>query len=150
MAGSAARSRHDARGTPSEARPARRSRRERAPVWGPAYITRQIPTYELVSEEGLALIEAQADRILKEIGIEFRGDEEALRLFKEAGAEVAGPRVRFEPGQVRALCSTAPRSFTQAARNPQRSVVIGGGNTVFSPAYGAPFVRDLEGGRRYG
>ena len=154
MAASVARSRREARGTPSEARadrrPARRARRTRAPVSGPAYITRRIPTYELVSEEGLALIEAHAERILKEIGIEFRGDEEALRLFKEAGAEVKGPRVRFEPGQIRALCGTAPRSFTQVARNPERSVEIGGGNTVFSPAYGAPFVRDLEGGRRYG
>ena len=27
---------------------------------------------------------------------------------------------------------------------------IGGDATVFSPAYGSPFVRDLEGGRRYG
>ncbi|MDJ0945944.1 MAG: trimethylamine methyltransferase family protein [Kiloniellales bacterium] len=151
MAASAARRRREVTENPSPARRAgRRARRERAPVTGPAYITRRIPTYELVSEEGLALIEAQAERILKEIGIEFRGDEEALRLFKAAGAEVSGPRVRFEPGQVRALCSTAPRQFTQVARNPARSVVIGGDHTVFSPAYGAPFVRDLEGGRRYG
>ena len=26
---------------------------------------------------------------------------------------------------------------------------IGGPNTVFAPVYGPPFVRDLEGGRRY-
>jgi trimethylamine--corrinoid protein Co-methyltransferase len=29
-------------------------------------------------------------------------------------------------------------------------VVIGGQNQVFAPVYGSPFVRDLEGGRRYG
>ena len=30
------------------------------------------------------------------------------------------------------------------------SVRIGGNNQVFAPIYGAPFVRDLKGGRRYG
>ncbi len=44
---------------------------------------------------------------------------------------------------------TAPREFTQHARNPARSVVIGGQNTVFAPAYGSPFVRNLDEGRRY-
>jgi trimethylamine--corrinoid protein Co-methyltransferase len=58
--------------------------------------------------------------------------------------------VSFDAGHVRALCSTAPEVFTQHARNPKRSVEIGGKSTVFSPAYGSPFVSDLEGGRRYG
>ena len=44
----------------------------------------------------------------------------------------------------------APRQFTQLARNPERSVEIGGSNQVFAAVYGPPFVRDLEGGRRYG
>jgi len=103
-----------------------------------------------LSEESLDLIERHADRILGEVGIEFRGDAEALRLFKDAGADVTGERVRFQPGQVRALCASAPRQFTQHARNPARNVEIGGDHTVFSPAYGSPFVRDLAGGRRYG
>jgi trimethylamine--corrinoid protein Co-methyltransferase len=50
---------------------------------------------------------------------------------------------------VRSLIATAPREFTQYARNPANNVVIGGKNTVFAPVYGPPFVRDLEGGRRY-
>jgi trimethylamine--corrinoid protein Co-methyltransferase len=37
----------------------------------------------------------------------------------------------------------------QHARNPARSVLIGGNNTVFAPAYGSPFVRSLDEGRRY-
>ncbi|MGI9462320.1 MAG: trimethylamine methyltransferase family protein, partial [Aestuariivirgaceae bacterium] len=48
------------------------------------------------------------------------------------------------------LCRTAPSQFTQLARNQERTVHIGGGNQVFAPVYGPPFVRDLEGGRRYG
>ena len=44
---------------------------------------------------------------------------------------------------------TAPSTFTWHARNPERNVQIGGKATVFAPVYGPPFVRDLEGQRRY-
>ncbi|HZT21154.1 MAG TPA: trimethylamine methyltransferase family protein, partial [Dongiaceae bacterium] len=114
-------------------------------------IRRAIPTYELMSEEGLQRIETAVDTLLKEVGLEFRGDERALALWREAGADVAGERVRFEPGLVRAIIrKTAPSSFIHHARNPARSVAVGGDSLVFSPAYGSPFVHDLEGGRRYG
>lgn len=113
------------------------------------YIKRQVPYYEVLGEEGLALIEANADTVLEEIGIEFRDDPEALAMWKEAGADVRGQRVHFPKGLPRALLKTAPSVFTQHARNPERSVQIGGGATVFAPVYGPPFVRDLQGNRRY-
>lgn len=112
-------------------------------------ILRKIPTCEIMDEEGLALIEANADTILQEIGIEFREDPEALQMWRDAGADVQGERVRFPKGLCRKLIETAPREFTQHARNPERSVQIGGNTTVFAPVYGPPFVRDLDGGRRY-
>ena len=87
--------------------------------------------------------------MLEEIGIDFRDDAEALAMWKEAGADVKGERVRFPKGLVRSLLKTAPREFTQHARNPERNVEIGGNNTVFAPVYGPPFVRDLDEGRRY-
>ena len=37
----------------------------------------------------------------------------------------------------------------QHARNPERSVTIGGKGLVLAPVYGPPFVRDLDKGRRY-
>jgi trimethylamine--corrinoid protein Co-methyltransferase len=95
------------------------------------------------------LIEANAELILEEIGIEFREDAEALAMWKEAGADVRGERVRFPRGLCRQLIGTAPREFRQLARNPERSVMIGGKTTVFAPVYGPPFVRDLDRGRRY-
>jgi trimethylamine--corrinoid protein Co-methyltransferase len=114
------------------------------------YITRKIPYYEVLGEEGLSLMEQNADTILEEIGIDFRDDPEALELWKAAGADVKGERVHFPRGMCRSLIQkTAPRQFTQHARNPARSVVIGGQNTVFAPAYGSPFVRNLDEGRRY-
>ena len=115
----------------------------------PAFIRRQIPTYELLGEDGLVMIEAAADQILDEVGMEIHSDPEALEMFRAAGARVDGESVRFDPGLVRALCSTAPREFTQHARNPAHNVQIGGDHVVFAPAYGSPFVYDTDGGRRY-
>ncbi len=117
---------------------------------GPAFIRRDIAPYDLLHDDGLALIESKADQLLGTIGIEFHDDPEALRLFRAAGASVEGTTVRFQPGQVRALCGSAPKMFTQHARNAERSVQIGGDHVVLAPTYGSPFVRDLAGGRRYG
>ncbi|MGI9310342.1 MAG: trimethylamine methyltransferase family protein [bacterium] len=115
----------------------------------PAYITRAIPDYELLGEEGLALIERNADSILQEVGIDFHY-EPAIRLFREAGADLDGMRVRFPAGMCRSIIrNSAPAMFEQKARNPARSVMIGGKHTVFAPVYGPPFVRDLDRGRRY-
>lgn len=113
------------------------------------YIKRKLKPFEVLDEEGLALIEANTDTVLEEIGIEFRDDAEALDLWREAGADVRGERVHFPKGLCRELIKTAPSVFTQHARNPERSVQIGGDATVFVPVYGPPFVRDLDGERRY-
>lgn len=114
------------------------------------FITRQIPPYNLLGEESLDRIERHADAILQEFGVEIRGDEESLALFEQAGASRDGERLRFAPGLIRELLRTAPAEFTHHARNPSRSVQIGGAHVALAPAYGPPFVRDLEGGRRYG
>ena len=128
-----------------------RERRDpKAKVYGPAYITRAIPTYDVMGEENLQKIEATAERILCEIGIDVRDDDAALDLFRKAGASVDGLRVRLQPGQVHEILKTAPSSFVQHARNPAHNVLIGGKSVVFSPAYGSPFVMDLDKGRRYG
>jgi trimethylamine--corrinoid protein Co-methyltransferase len=131
-------------------RDAKREARMRRSTTIIPYITRKIPCYEVLSEEGLALLEHNADTILQEIGIDFREDPEALRLWKDAGADVTGERVRFPRGMCRSIVQkSAPREFTQYARNPARNVVIGGNRTVFAPAYGSPFIRNIDEGRRY-
>ena len=117
---------------------------------GRPYILRNIPTYDVLSEENLLRIEAAADRVLAETGIEFRDDPVALEHWKRAGAKVDGVLVRFEPGMLREILKSAPATFTQHARNPLNSVEIGGKSVVFAPAYGSPFVMDLDRGRRFG
>jgi trimethylamine--corrinoid protein Co-methyltransferase len=114
------------------------------------YLTRRLPPYEVLSEEGLETIEANAEIILEETGINFNGDAEALAIWKDAGAAIDGQRVRFPRGLCRSLIQrSAPTEFVQHARNPARSVRIGGPHTVFAPAYGSPFIRNLDEGRRY-
>ena len=112
-------------------------------------ILRKIKYYDLLEEDGLQALETQADWILEEIGVEFPDDDEAISLFEQAGAMVDGRRLRFEPGLARALCSTAPSQFQMHGRNPAHTITIGGNHVVFTPAYGPPFVSDLERGRRY-
>ena len=134
----------------SGGRTARQAARSAPVTQGVPYITRNVPVYEILDEEGLALIEKNAGTILQEIGVEFRGDAEALQIWKDAGADINGERVRIPKGLCKKLIQdNAPAEFTQHARNPQRSVRIGGKNMVLVPAYGSPFVLDLDKGRRY-
>lgn len=129
----------------------RRQRKERPPpAAAPPYVTRRIPHYAFLDEEALARIERQAFRLLEETGLEFREAPEALARWKRRGAEVRESRVRIAEALIRELLASAPAEFEQRARNPARSVRIGGAAQVFAPVYGPPFVRDLEGGRRYG
>ncbi len=116
------------------------------------YLTRMLAPVEVVSAEGLETIEDHADTLLQEVGIEVGNFPEAVEIFRTAGADVApgGTRVRFPRGMCRALITaTAPRIFTQRARNPARDVRIGDPYMVLVPAYGSPFIHNLDDGRRY-
>ncbi len=139
-----------ARRARSGGRSARKAERTRVSIQSVPYIERKVPVYSVAPEETLELIESNADQILSEIGIEFRDDTEALDVWRKAGASLDGVRVRFEPGMLREIIqSHAPSNFIQHARNPARSVHISKDTAVFAPAYGPPFVRSLDEGRRY-
>ena len=135
---------------------ARRAARTATTVKQAGFIRRTIKTYEPFSDDQLELIERNAETVLQETGIDFYEDEEAVQMWKAAGADAKPSshdprrfRVRFPRGLVRSLIATAPREYVQHARNPANSVTIGGNNTVFAPVYGPPFIRNLDEGRRY-
>ena len=131
-------------------RAGRREARGSSAAAAAPYIERHIPYFEILSEDNLELIERNADQLLAEIGMDFLEDPEVLDLWKAAGADVDGTRVRFPPGMLREIITaTAPSEDVQHARNPARNVTIGGKRTVLVPAYGSPFVMDLDKGRRY-
>lgn len=128
---------------------ARRAERTAVSLDTAKFIQRNIPNFEILNEEALEIIEWNAETVLEEIGVNFVENPGALKLWKDAGADVQGERVRIPRGLARKLCATAPSSFTQHARNSARNVDIGGKSLVLAPVYGPPFVRDMEGGRRY-
>ena len=128
---------------------ARRAERSAVSFETARYIERNIPNFEILTEEALEIIEANAELILEEVGVNFVENPAALQRWRDVGADVSGERVRIPRGLARKLCATAPSSYTQHARNPERNVVVGGKNLVLAPVYGPPFVRDVAGGRRY-
>ncbi|MGC9369816.1 MAG: trimethylamine methyltransferase family protein [Paracoccaceae bacterium] len=128
---------------------ARRAERGTPRIEAAKFIERNIPNMELLNDEALAIIEENAETVLEEIGVAFVENPQALERWRQAGADVQGERVRIPRGLARKLCANAPARFTQHARNPERNVEIGGRSLVLAPVYGPPFVRDLEGGRRY-
>lgn len=128
---------------------ARRAERTAPKVEFARFIERRIPNFEILSDEAIEIIETNAETVLEEIGVSFVENPGALQRWREAGADVVGERVHIPRGLARKLCATAPSAFTQHARNADRNVEIGGKSLVLAPVYGPPFVRDLDGGRRY-
>ncbi|MEM7598235.1 MAG: trimethylamine methyltransferase family protein [Pseudomonadota bacterium] len=130
--------------------PRRRPRKMHTAVPRAPYLRRSLAPMPVLSEDGLQQIEANADQILAETGMEFHDDPEIPNIFSAAGCDVDGTRVRFAPGFCRrTIQATAPQSFPQVARNPDNSVVLGGDASVLCPSWGPPFVHDLDRGRRY-
>ncbi len=128
---------------------ARRAERTSIQVETARFIERKIPNLEVLDAAALELIEDRAEQVLEEIGVNFVNNPDALARWQAAGASIDGERVRLPRGLARELIKTAPATFTQHARNPDRNVEIGGRNLVLAPVYGPPFVRDIDGGRRY-
>lgn len=119
-----------------------------APVASYPTLVRKIPVYQMVPDEAVELIHQESLSILEEIGCEFR-DDEAIAIWKAAGADVRDTRVRIDRAFLMELVSKVPSEFTLNARNPERTVRVGGDNSIFVPMYGAPYVRDLDNIRRY-
>lgn len=128
---------------------ARRAERTSVKIETARFIERNIPNFDFLSSEALEIIETNAEIVLEEIGVNFVNNPSALALWKDAGADVQGERVHIPRGLARKLCATAPSRIKQHARNPEKTVEIGGNSLVCAPVYGPPFVRDLAGGRRY-
>jgi len=101
----------------------------------------ELPRYEILDEAGIAELERGWRRIVSELGIEFLHPE-ALEYFEQAGQKVEGELVKFDPDWILEQVAKAPSEFTLQARNPERSVQIGGKHMVFSTVYGCPFVRE--------
>ena len=71
---------------------ARRAERSAISFETAKYIERNIPNFEVLNDEALEVIEANAETVLEEIGGNFVNNPGALARWKEAGADVQGER----------------------------------------------------------
>ena len=129
-----------------DARTARRRSKTRS--WLPE-LERRIPWVDLLSDNQVQVVHDASMDVVEEVGVEFRCDD-ALALWRDAGATVDGDRVRLDREHLMALIGTAPSSYTMVARDPAHTVTVGNGKTIFTPSYGAPYVLGLDGTRRPG
>jgi trimethylamine--corrinoid protein Co-methyltransferase len=106
---------------------------------------------DILSPDELERLHEASMHILENTGVELL-DAEALDLFAKAGAKVAGKtrRVKIDRGLLLETIATAPPSFTLHARNPGKTVVIGGNHIVFSPVGGQAYSTNFDRGRRPG
>ncbi len=109
-------------------------------------------TYAYFSAHALDRIEAQADRLLREVGLLFEGDAPTLTCWREFGARVEGERVYLDGAQLRACIQAyAPKCFTVLGRAAPLHTPLGQGHAaVWVPSYGMPNVLDDRNQRTLG
>src|SRR5215211_6979157 len=103
----------------------------------------KMPRYEILSEDAMETLDRGWRRIVSELGIEFLL-EESLEEFRKAGQQVDGNNVKLDPEFILEQVAKAPREFDIRARNPERTVHIGGDHMAYASVYGPPFVREGE------
>ncbi len=106
---------------------------------------------EILGADAIEAIHRASLTILETTGMKVL-DAEARRIFKEAGATVeeSSMVVRLDRGLIEEKLTLPPSHFTLHARNPARTLEVGGAFTFFSAVGGPAFVDDLERGRHAG
>ena len=129
------------------ARPARANR----PTEGYRHLRNPFPRASALSDDEVTHIHETALAYLQRSGIRVLLPE-ARAVFAACGGHVDDDEqmVRLDVPLTRSLLETAPSRFSITARNPQRSVDIGGDSLMLFPAAGPPYVSDRVRGRRSG
>jgi trimethylamine--corrinoid protein Co-methyltransferase len=105
----------------------------------------ELPRYEILDEASLEEVDRGWRRIVSELGIDFGTSEphvETVELLEAAGQKVDGQLVKFDPDWILEQVAKAPREFELQARNPERTIHVGGNHMAFGAVYGCPFVRE--------
>jgi len=139
-----------------ESQPSRRRKRRTAGV--PAKpslpwkkIRNVLPPIEPLSVDEIESIHRTSLQVLAELGMKVT-DVEARKIYREGGARVddSEEMVYLDPEMVEEIIKTVPPEYVQKARNPDKSVTLGGNHITFSGVGGPAFVSDLDRGRRPG
>jgi trimethylamine--corrinoid protein Co-methyltransferase len=106
---------------------------------------------EVISADQVEVIHEKSLIVLRDIGLKV-DSAIARALLRDAGADVDAQthRVRFDPAMVEEMLTGIPAGFTIHARNPEKTVYVGGNSLTFATVCGPPFVSDIDRGRRPG
>ena len=92
------------------------------------------PTLNVLSDEQIEKILAEAKRIMAETGMEIRGPEMKQRLLDHGlKTDASGKRILFPPDVVDKAIADAPSSFTLFDRDGNPYTEIGGYNVHYVP-----------------
>lgn len=135
------------------ARSVRRRRREAGAIsqlpWQP--VVNPFPAAEPLEPEQVEAIHDASMEILERMGMRVL-HRQAREVLASAGARVdhGEQMVRLDREMVAETIARAPAEFSLRARNPDRTLVIGGNRIVTTSVGGPPFCHDLDRGRRPG
>ncbi len=119
----------------------------RQPAWRP--LVNPYAPIEVLSADQVEAIHDASLRLLSATGMRMLSPA-ARSILRDAGCDVSDEMVRFDPEMVTASIELAPRQFGLRARNPARSLMIGGNHVAFTSVGGPAFCHDLDRGRRPG
>ncbi len=114
-------------------------------------VRNRLPPIEILSADQVEAIHQGSLTILCDQGITIHSDQ-ALDSLKQLGAEVdqAIQKVCFDPALIEATLCNLPEQFTVLARDPAKSLILGGDHIVYCSTTGPAFVSDIDRGRRPG
>ncbi|PLL10648.1 methyltransferase [Tabrizicola sp. TH137] len=112
-------------------------------------VERCIDWVRVISDDQVAAIHAAALDVLARQGMRVLHPA-ARDLYAQAGARVEGETVRLDPALVAEGLATVPSAFVLEARNPLKSLKIGGAHCVYASVGGPAYVMCNDKGRRDG
>ena len=106
---------------------------------------------DILSADQIEAIHQASLRLLAEVGFEVMHPE-SRSILRAGGAAVdeATMRVRSDPAMIAEQVAKAPAEFAWLARDPAKSLAVGGDNLIFTAVGGPAFANDLDRGRRAG
>ena len=104
--------------------------------------------YQVVNQNDIEKLHATTLRIMDEIGVVI-GSAKARNILAKGGAKVDGQTVHISQAMIERALKTVPPSFSLWGRGGQE-VPINTGDTFYAGPDGAPFVHDIDRGRRDG
>ncbi len=102
--------------------------------------------YKPLNDEQVKQIHAASLAILARTGVQVE-EPDALRLFREAGADVDGNRVRLSQPLVKDALDKAPSRIVLAGRDPKDDLILEGARVHIGTGGAALQVLDLETGK---